>query len=116
MRRMMMILATALLASSLLTAAAEARASGSVGHMGSVGAAGQIGGFGGAHLGSIDRIEGLGRVHVDGMAGGDRGLGFAHHAMHRGFRAGSGIDESYAPNCYYPAELPKYPPWPPYCS
>jgi hypothetical protein len=50
------------------------------------------------------------------MAGGDRGPGFAHHAMHRGFRAGSGIDESHAPNCYYPAELPKYPPWPPYCS
>ena len=107
MRRVMTILATALLASSLLTAAAEARASGSAGHMGS---------FAGAHLGDIGgmgRIEGLGRVHVDGMAGGDHGLGF-HHAMHRGFRAGYGIDDS--SNCFYPDELPKYPPWPPYCS
>jgi hypothetical protein len=108
MRRVMTIFATALLASSLLTVAAEARATGSAGH---------VGGFAGAHLGGIsgfDRIEGLGRVHVEDMADGDHGPGFAHHAMHRGFRAEHGIDDS--SNCYYPDELPKYPPWPPYCS
>jgi hypothetical protein len=108
MRRVMTILAAALLASSLLTATAKARGGG--GHMG---------GFGGAHVAGIsgfDRIKGLGRVHVDGMAGGDRGLGFAHHAMHRDFLAGYGVGDSHAPNCYYPDELPKYPPWPPYCS
>ena len=111
MRRVMTILATALLASNLLTVAAEARASGG-GHVGGFSGVGHMGGLGDAHLG---RIEGIGgRVHIDGVANGDHGPGFAHHAMHRGFRAVYRIDDS--ANCYYPDELPKYPPWPPYCS
>jgi hypothetical protein len=29
---------------------------------------------------------------------------------------GYGVNNSYQPRCYFPEELPKYPPWPPFCS
>lgn len=62
MRRLTAILATALLASSLFTAAAEARGGG--GHMGGFGGGAHFGGLGaGAHVGGLGgdtRIGGLG--------------------------------------------------------
>jgi hypothetical protein len=106
MRRAITILATALLASSLLTGAAEARG----------------GGFGGGHIARVGGVAGVG--HIGGFGGpfrmggiAARDHGFHEHAMHHfGFRRGYGVYEGYAPDCYYPDESPELPPWPPYCG
>ena len=92
MRRILTILATALLASTLLASAAEARGGGGGGHMG---------GFGSG-------------MHMGGGFGGGMGHFGGGHAMHAfGPRYGG---YGYAPSCYYPDEAPKAPPWPPYCG
>jgi hypothetical protein len=126
MRRVITILATAALASSLLTATAEARGGGG-GHGGGFGGGGHMGGFGGGgHIGGIAggaRMGGLGSgVHIGGtpgrgmdrVAGGRFGIG-SHHAMHRfgTFRHGY---YDYGLNCYDWYNLhPDYQ-WPPTCS
>jgi hypothetical protein len=100
MKRVMMILATAALASALAVGAADARGSGGGGggHGGGFGGGGHMGGFGGggahigggAHFGGLDggaHVGGFGEgVHVGGMAmrgdmgriGGDH-LGLGDH-------------------------------------
>jgi hypothetical protein len=74
MRQVISILAMALLATSLLTAQAEARGGGGGGHAGGMG-----GGFGGgAHiggLGGVGPVGGLGGVHIGGGVGHVGGLG-----------------------------------------
>ena len=75
-RRTMIILASAVLAGSLLASGLGARG-------------GHVGGFGGASVGSLGggRIGGLGGANVGGLGGGRIGdLGVAHVD---GFRAGS---------------------------
>ena len=95
MKRMITILATALLASSLVAGAAEARGGGGGGgHMG--------GGFGGgAHIGGMGGGEHLGGMGGDhfGSVGhiGDHGFGLHQHAQHR--FGGYGYDYGY-PDCY----------------
>ena len=114
MRRIMTIMATALLASTLLASAAQARGGGfgGGGHMGGFGGGGHIGGFGGGvHMGG--GFEG-GMGHIGGGEThfADHGMGFRDHAMHRfvpGYYDGT-------QSCYYPDEAPKVPPWPPYCG
>jgi hypothetical protein len=114
MRRAITILATALLASSLLTGAAEARGGGGFGgggHMGGFGGGAHVGGPGGiGHIGGFG-----GAVRMGGIGAGDHG--FHEHAMHHfGIRRGYGVYEGYAPDCYEPDEAPELPPWPPYCG
>lgn len=116
MKRAMTILATALLASSLFTAAASAR-----GDVGRFGGGAHLGGFaGGAHIGSFDadqRSGGLGGGV--GLRGVSAGLGeLQHHAMNRfgSLRRGFSSYVGSAGDCYYPDEFSKYPPWPPYCD
>jgi hypothetical protein len=88
--------------------------------MGGFGGGGHIGGFaGGAHIGGLG-----GGVHVGGIGGrtdfgahGDHfGSGLHAHALHHRFGPGYGFYDSYDPNCYYPDEASKLPPWPPFCS
>lgn len=87
----MTILATAVLTATVLASAAEARGGG--------------GGFGGgSHMGSFG-----GGVHMGGGFGGGVGHMGGEHAMHR-------FTPGYAPDCYYPDEAPKMPPWPPFCD
>jgi hypothetical protein len=90
MRRLMTILATATLVLGMLSAVAEAHGGGRMGGLG----ASQIG-FGG---------------HPSPY-----GLGLHHHTLHQ-LWPGYGVHNSYGPNCYFPKEFPKYPPWPPFCS
>jgi uncharacterized protein YodC (DUF2158 family) len=63
-RRMMMVLASAALAGSLLATDAQARGGG--GHVGG-GGVGHMGGFGGAHIGA--RVGGFGGARVGGIGG-----------------------------------------------
>lgn len=128
MKRVMMILATAALASALAVGAAEARGGGGGGggggHGGGFGGGGHMGGFGGgAHIGGIGggaHMGGLGGgVHVGGMAmrgdmghiGGDHlGLadhphpydtGIHYHAMNHYGRYRPGYGYYYGePDCY----------------
>jgi hypothetical protein len=74
MKRTITVLATALLASSLLAGAADARGGGGGGgHGGGVGGGGHMGGgFGGAHMG------GFGGDHI-----GTHDFGLHQHAAHR---------------------------------
>jgi hypothetical protein len=105
MRKAITILATALLATSLFTAAAEARGGGGGG------GGGHGGGFGGGHMGGFGggaHIGGLGGTHMNGS-------GFHYQGMHR-FGPRYGVYDGYGANCYYPSEAPKLPPWPPFCS
>ena len=106
----MTILVTALLASSLLTAAAEARGGGDV-HGGGFGGGGvHVGGFGGAHIGGIGgdvHLGGIGVGHTDHFAPDPH-----EHAMHHLGRFGYGL---YDPYCYLPNETPNLQPWPLYC-
>jgi hypothetical protein len=96
MKRVLTIMATALLASTLLASAAEARGGG--------GGGGHMGGFGGGvHMGGG---FGGGMGHMGG------GMGFRDHAMHH-FGPGY-FDDGLG--CAYPDEAPKAPPWPPYCG
>jgi hypothetical protein len=76
----MMILASAVLAGSLLATGAQARGGGGGGggHMGGGFGGGHMGGgFGGGHMGGIGggRIGGLGGEHVAGMGHDHSGLG-----------------------------------------
>ena len=121
MKRMITVLATALLASSLLAGTAEARGGGGGGghgggfggggHMGGMGGGGHIGGLGeGAHIGGIGGGEhteslggGMGRLdggHI-GAGIGARDPGLHQHALHRygGYRSGYGYFNDY-PDCY----------------
>jgi hypothetical protein len=135
MKRMIAILATALLASSLFTAAADARGGGGGGghgggggghgggfgggaHMGGFGGGGHIGGFGGSA-----RIGGLGGfgggAHIGGMGHANHaGSALSQHAMrHDGrFRHGYGFYDGYGPDCYDQNYLYSTNPWPPYCG
>lgn len=89
MRRTLSILATALLAASLLTVQAEARGGGGGGHAGGMG-----GGFGGgAHFGGgIRAVGGLGGAHFGGGAGRIGGHGGAHiGGIGAGDRIGAGV-------------------------
>ena len=92
MKRVMTILAAAVLTSTLLASAAEARSG--------------RGGFGGGggHMGGLD-----GGVHMGGGFGGGMGRVGDEHAMQR-------LSPGYAPGCYYPDEAPKASPWPPTCD
>ena len=133
MKRFFTILATALVASTLLTGAAEARGGGGGGHMGSGGFGGHVSGIGhiggdfGGHIGGVGRIDGgVGRVGGSfGERMGDVGRvgslvhvdhpGYHIHGMHHLRRFGYGT-YSYDPDCYYPNEASRLPPWSPYCS
>ena len=112
MRHLITIVGTALLASSLLTGAAEARGGGGFG--GGLGGGGHIGGIGGSfgghmgglrgehlgalgtapHAGSMGRL-GEGNIGA-GMRSGANGLGLHQHALHRDGRRFGDID----PDCY----------------
>ena len=79
----MMILASAVLAGSLLATGAQARGGGGGGgHMGGGFGGGHMGGFGGGHIGGFGggRIGGLGDARVGGL-----GAGHLAHAGHEGF-------------------------------
>jgi len=90
--RVMMVLATALLAGSLVATAAQARGGGGGGgghggggfgggggHMGGGFGGGHMGGFGGAHIG------GLGGAHIGGLGGAHFGaMGGEHFGSHIG--------------------------------
>ena len=94
MKRVITILATAALTSTLPASAADAR------H-------GSRGFGGGGHMGSFG-----GGVQMRRGFGGSRGNG-SENAV-RGF--GPRYDYGHGPSCYYPREAPKAPPWPPFCS
>ena len=89
-RQLMMVLASAALAGSLLATDAQARGGG--GHMGGFGHIGvRIGGFRGARTGGVDqgRIGGFGRDRIGGfargyMAGIRRGYLGHGNGIHRG--------------------------------
>jgi hypothetical protein len=87
MKRVMMIVAAAVLTSTLLASAAEAR-----GGTGGFGGRGHVGGFG-----------------ADVYIGGGMGREGGEHAMHR-------LVPGDVPGCNYPDEAPKAPPWPPLCD
>jgi hypothetical protein len=121
--RVMMILATALLAGSLLATGAQARGGGGGrmgggfggGHIGSFGGglgAGRMGGLGGSHIGAFagDRIGGLGEDHVGSIGAGQMARvgherGFGRHPF-----VGDDLD-GYGTECpYYQTQ------YSPYCS
>ena len=80
MKQMISVLATALLAVSLLTVQAEARGGGGGGggHAGGMG-----GGFGGgAHIGGVGHVGGLGGTHIGAVETGGVGAG-----VHAGIRS-----------------------------
>ncbi len=85
----MMILATAVLAGSLLATGAQARGGGGGGGHGGGGmggfGGGHMGGFGGGHMGGFGggRVGGLGGDHVGGV-----GAGELAHVGHQHFGAG----------------------------
>jgi uncharacterized protein YodC (DUF2158 family) len=87
-RRVMMVLASAALAGSLLAPDAQARGGG--GHGGG-GAAGHMGGFGGAHIGA--RVGGFGGARVGSIGGGYMAgipRGAVRYAMGTGYGTGIG--------------------------
>ena len=137
MKRIFTILATALVASTLLTGVAEARGGGGGGHMGGGGFGGHMGGggFGGHMGGGIGHIGGAfgghiggGRIGGVGRIGGGFGerLGgvgrvgslvhvdhpYGFHGMRHFGRFRNGL-YGYDPYCYLPYETATIPP---YCS
>jgi hypothetical protein len=106
----MMILASAVLAGSLLATGAQARGGGGGGHMGGFGGGhmggfggGHIGGFGGGHIGGFGggRIGGLGGAHVGGFGAGQMArVGHEHFGVGRRRFAGGGFYD-YGLNCPY---------------
>jgi uncharacterized protein YodC (DUF2158 family) len=87
-RRVMMVLASAALAGSLLVTDAQARGGG--GHGGG-GGVGHMGGFGGARIGA--RVSGFGGARVGGIGGGymaDIPRGAVGYAMGAGYGTGIG--------------------------
>jgi hypothetical protein len=103
----MMILASAVLAGSLVATGAQARGGGGGGHGGGGGGhggfgGGHMGGFGGAHIGGLGagRVGGFGGGHVGGFDAGR--VAHADHA-HFGRRRFSGGYYGYGLDCpYYP--------------
>ena len=106
-RRVLLVLASALLAGSLVVTAAEARGGGhgggfGGGHMGGFGGGGHMGGFGGGHIG------GFGGAHIGGFAGphfgGSRIAGLHGEHFHaRGPFIGGFPGYGYSYDCpYYP--------------
>jgi hypothetical protein len=89
MRRLMTMLAAATLVLGVLTAAAEAHGS--------------------------RRMGGLRSQIRFGGHPGPYGSGLHRHILHQ-LSPRYGVHNSYEPNCYFPKEPPKYPPWPPFCS
>jgi uncharacterized protein YodC (DUF2158 family) len=88
-RRVMMVLASAALAGSLLATDAQARGGG--GHGGG-GGVGHMGGFGGAHTGA--RVGGFGGARVGGIGGGYMAgipQGAVGYAAGTGYGTGTGI-------------------------
>ena len=77
--RVMMILASAVLAGSLLATDAQARGGGGGGHGGG-GGGGHMGGFGGGHMGGFGggHISGFGGGHIAGMHRDHFGYGRRH--------------------------------------
>jgi hypothetical protein len=111
MKRTMIILASALLAGSLLATGAQARGGGGGGgHMGGFGGGVHMGGFGG-HMG------GIGGAHIGvGPRMGFHNFGARHHVGR--YLGGSGVYEDYGLGCMtHNYNLRQtYHPWPPYCS
>src|SRR5882672_751005 len=100
--RLMMVLATALLAGSLAATGAQARGGGGGGGHGGGFGGGHMGGFGGGHMGGFGgaHIGGLGGAYVGGFGGAHigashmghvAGLGRDHFGMGRRHFVGSGI-------------------------
>ena len=89
MRRLMTMLAAATLVLGLLTAAAEAHESCRIGGLRS-----QI------------RFGGHPSPYNSGL----------HRHIRHQVSPGYGVHISYERSCYVPKELPKYPPWPPFCN
>jgi hypothetical protein len=89
MRRLTTMLAAATLVLGVLTAAAEAHGS--------------------------RRMEGLRSQIRFGGHPSPYGSGLRRHIPHQ-LSPGYGAHNGYQPRCYFPEELPKYPPWPPFCS
>lgn len=113
----MMILASAVLAGSLLATGAQARGGGGGGgHMGGFGG-GHMGGFGGGHMGGFGggRIAGLGDGRVGGLD-----AGHLAHVGHENFGFGrrrfvGGGFYDYGLGCpYYPNYTPST--WPYTCT
>ena len=59
----------------------------------------------------LGMLTAVAEAHGGGRMG---GLG-ASHTLHQ-FGPGYRVHNSHGPNCYFPEEFPKYPPWPPFCS
>jgi hypothetical protein len=119
MKRTMIVLATALLAGSLLATGAQARGGGGGGgHMGGFGGGGHMGGFGGGvHMGGFGgHMGGFGGSHIGvgpRMASPDFG---ARHHVGR-YLGGYGVYDDGLGCLNYNHNLPRtYQPWPPYCS
>jgi hypothetical protein len=118
MKRTMIVLATALLAGSLLATGAQARGGGGGhmggfgggGHMGSFGGGGHMGGFGGGHIG------GFGGSHIGvGPRMGFHDFGARHHVGR--YLGGYGAYDDGLGCLNYNYNLPRtYQTWPPYCS
>jgi hypothetical protein len=109
----MMILASAVLAGSLLATGAQARGGGGGGGHGGGFGGGHMGGFGGGHMGGFGggrmggfgggRIGGLGDGHVGGLGAGQKVANFGHEHLGVGKRRGrgfydDGLDCPYNPN------------------
>src|ERR1700709_1345504 len=97
--RVMMVLANAVLAGSLLATGAQARGGGG----GGGGGGGHMGGFGGGHMGGFGsaRIGGLGEGQVGGIGAGQVAH-FGHEHLGIGRRRFVGGDD-YGVDCpYYP--------------
>ena len=98
----MMILASAVLAGSLLATDAQARGGGGGGHGGG-GGGGHMGGFGGGHMGGFggSHIGGFGGGHVGGFGGGHIAgmhrdhFGYGRRHFVRGGLYGYGLDCPY---------------------
>ena len=99
-----MILASALLAGSLVATGADARGGGGGGGHGGGFGGGHMGGFGGGHIGGFGgaHIGGLGGAHIGGFHGGHiAGLGRDHFGVGR--RRFGGAYYDYGLGCpYYP--------------
>jgi hypothetical protein len=112
--RVTMILASVVLAGSLVATGAQARGGGGGGHGGGFGG-GHMGGFGG-HMGGFDggRIGGLGGDHA-GRFGGNHMARLDHDHSGFGRRHFGGGYYGYGPDCPY---YPNYPSlnWPYTCS
>lgn len=103
----MMILASAVLAGSLLATGAQARGGGGGGGHGGGGmggfGGGHVGGFAGGHVGGFGsgRVGGLGEVHADAIhAGAMAHVGHEHFGAGRHRFAGAGVYD-YGADCPY---------------